>query len=199
MKIAKRRHPDRARAELLDGATILFARLGFERTSLAAVGERAGVSRGLPAYFFSDKDNLYRAVIQRATERVRQLVLATVQSQPGDASAEEVLASIVNAYIDFLAANPDAVRLLQWESLNAIRMRQPGPAVLFDEAVVLIKKALRRSGYSAVDGRLLLLSLVGMCFFPFGFAKQARRNRAFLAAYKKHVLRLVLNGIRGTR
>src|SRR5260370_20429474 len=112
MKIAKRLQPDRARAELLDGATILFARLGFERTSLAAVGERAGVSRGLPAYFFSDKDNLYRAVIQRATERVRQLVLATVQSQPGDASAEEVLAPLLNSYIAFLAPTPNALPFL---------------------------------------------------------------------------------------
>ena len=197
MRHPKRRHPDRGRAELLDAATTLFASQGFDRTSLAAVGEKAGVSRGLPAYFFRDKQSLYAAVMERATSRVRRLVLDTIVSLPGDRSAEEVLRSLVNAYIDFLAANPEAVRLLQWEYLNPLHTRQAAPVAAFDEAVVVAKRALRRSGYAGVDARLLMLSIVGMCFFPFGYAQPARRSPAFLAAYKKHVVRLLIKGIRG--
>ena len=98
---------------------------------------------------------------------------------------------------DFLAANPDAVRLLQWEYLNPLHTRQAAPAAAFDEAVVVAKRALRRSGYAGIDARLLMLSIVGMCFFPFGYARTARRSPAFLAAYKKHVVRLLIKGITG--
>ena len=192
-------HPDRGRAELLDAATALFASRGFDRASLAAVGERAGVSRGLPGYFFRDKQSLYQAVMERATSRVRQVVLDTIQSLPAARSAEEVLTALVNAYIDFLAANPEAVRLLQWEYLNPLQTRQAAPVAVFDEAVVVVKRALRRSGYTGVDGRLLLFSVVGMCFFPFAYAQTVGRSPAFVAAYKKHVVRLLFEGIQGKR
>lgn len=198
MKHPKRRHPDRGRAELLDAATSLFASLGFDRTSLAAVGEKAGVSRGLPAYFFRNKESLYRDVVQRETERVRQSVLDTVVSLPGNGSIEEVLESFVCAYIDFLTANPEAVRLLQWEYLNALPKRHTAPFAVFDQAVALVRKALKRSGNSRLDARLFMFSVVGICFFPFGFG-DVRRSPTFVAAYKKHVVRLVLDGIRGKR
>ena len=195
----KRRHPDRGRSELLDAATTLFARLGFDRTSLAAVGEEAGVSRGLPGYFFRDKQSLYHAVMERATSRVRQVVLDSVESLPADRPAEEVLTLFINAYIDFLAANPEAVRLLQWEYLNPLQARQAAPVTVFDEAVEVVKRALKRSGYTGIDARLLMFSIVGMCFFPFGYSSTVGRSSAFVVAYKKHVVRLALEGIRGQR
>jgi TetR/AcrR family transcriptional regulator len=199
MKSSKRRHPDRGRAELLDAATTLFAGLGFDRTSLAAVGEKAGVSRGLPGYFFRDKQRLYQAVMERATSRVRQVVLDTVESLPANRSAEDVLRSFVDTYIDFLSAHPEAVRLLQWEYLNPPQTRQVAPVAAFDGAVIVVKRALRTSGYAGIDARLLMFSVVGMCFFPFGYGSTVVRSPAFVAAYKKHVVRLVLKGIRGKR
>src|SRR5215475_11951109 len=99
----ERRHPAVARRELLAAATKLFARHGPERTSLAAVGVEAGVSRGLPAYFFGSKENLYRAVFQHAAEKVRSCVLSAMQSTSADAPIEEVLKSLVDAYLAFLS------------------------------------------------------------------------------------------------
>lgn len=195
----KRRDPEQGKIELLDAATKLFARLGFERTSLAAVGEAAGVSRGLPAYFFGSKEALFHAVFERATEQVRACVLSAPKSLPDRAPIEQVLKSIIDSYLDFLDANPDAVRLLQWESLNPGGRRQKAPTVVFDDTVELVEQALLRSGYTHVNGRFLLLSVVGMCFFPFGTVDFFRRKPQMLSAYKEHVLSMVLNGIRGVR
>lgn len=195
----KRRDPVLARSELLKAATKLFARFGPERTSLAAVGEGAGVSRGLPAYFFGNKESLYCAVLKHATEQVRKCVLSTAQTQSVDVPIEEVLKSIIDAYLDFLDANPDAVRLLQWESLKLPDRRVRAPGGLFDDAVVLVDGALQRSGYTRVNARFLLLSIVGMCFFPFGTVSTFKRKPKMLSLYKKHVLEIVLDGIRGKR
>ncbi|MGB6133246.1 MAG: helix-turn-helix domain-containing protein [Acidobacteriaceae bacterium] len=50
------RNADRSRTAILQAAEELFAEHGPNGASLAEIGERAGVSRGLPSYFFSDKE-----------------------------------------------------------------------------------------------------------------------------------------------
>ena len=55
--------PD-ARRAVLDSARELFAELGFERTTMRAVGARAGVDPALIYHYFGDKDGLLSAVIE---------------------------------------------------------------------------------------------------------------------------------------
>jgi AcrR family transcriptional regulator len=57
---------------VMRAAAELIAELGIERTSLRGVGERAGVSRAMPAYHFGSKDGL----ITRIAERGHDLTLA---------------------------------------------------------------------------------------------------------------------------
>jgi len=199
MSSRKRRDRDASEAEILATASELFAKNGFERTSLADVGAAAGVSRGLPAYFYKDKENLYFAVFKRASEQVRKCVLSTIQALPAHAPIEQVLGSIVESYLDFLDGNPNAVRLLQWESLNPPGRRLKAPSMLFEDAVVVVEQAVKRSDHTGVDARFLLLSIVGMCFFPFGTVNTFKGKPRMLSAYKKHVLDVVMNGIRGPR
>jgi len=199
MSSRKRRDRDASEAEILATASELFAKNGFERTSLADVGAAAGVSRGLPAYLYKDKENLYFAVFKRASEQVRKCVLSTVQALPAHAPIEQVLGSIVESYLDFLDGNPNAVRLLQRESLKPPGRRLKAPSMLFEDAVVVVEQAVKRSGHTGVDARFLLLSIVGMCFFPFGTVNTFKGKPRMLSAYKKHVLEVVMNGIRGAR
>jgi AcrR family transcriptional regulator len=58
----------RSQAEraLLDAATVLFARRGVDRTSLADVGEHAGYSRGLVNHHFGSKAALVERLAQRS-------------------------------------------------------------------------------------------------------------------------------------
>lgn len=51
------------RADILDAARELFAQNGFERTTMRAVGERAGVDPALISHWFGNKDGLLAAVI----------------------------------------------------------------------------------------------------------------------------------------
>ena len=68
----KERNAARSREAILDAAEELFADRGYDATSLTDVGAAAGVSRGTPGYFFGGKEQLYRAVLERCLERVRQ-------------------------------------------------------------------------------------------------------------------------------
>ncbi|MDA9292888.1 TetR/AcrR family transcriptional regulator [bacterium] len=54
---------------LIEAATELFADRGYASTTLAAIGDRAGYSRGLVTTRFGNKENLAWAVASRAAQR----------------------------------------------------------------------------------------------------------------------------------
>src|SRR5262245_20297265 len=73
----------RSRSEeaLLDAAAELIAERGVEGASLASIGDRAGVSRGLPIHHFGSKDALVSRLAQKAQERISATTLAMLQKQ----------------------------------------------------------------------------------------------------------------------
>jgi AcrR family transcriptional regulator len=191
-----RRLAEESKARILDAAAGLFARNGFDRTSLADVGEAAGVSRGLPTYFFGTKERLYSAVTERMREHVQQLVRTAV-ADSRSRTIDEVLERSVSAFIDYLAANPQIVRLLQWEFLHAPGTpRQEAPVSLFYDTAAVLGQALNAGGIQDVDPIHLLLSIVGMSFFPFTAVDENLVDGEFIETRKQHVLKLLLGGIK---
>jgi AcrR family transcriptional regulator len=62
------------REQVLAAAARVFARNGFHATSLEAVAEEAGFSRGAVYYNFSDKEELFLELLdRRCTERAQDL------------------------------------------------------------------------------------------------------------------------------
>ena len=62
------------RQQVLAAAARVFARNGFHATSLEAVAEEAGFSRGAVYYNFSDKEELFLELLdRRCTERAQDL------------------------------------------------------------------------------------------------------------------------------
>jgi len=57
--------PD-SRTGILDAAELLFARRGFQSTTIKAIAGAAGVNTALLYYYFPDKQGLYHAVLERA-------------------------------------------------------------------------------------------------------------------------------------
>lgn len=60
---------DESRRRILDAAEALFGERGFDRTSLADVARRSGISRGSIPWHFGDKNGLLVAVYERAVDR----------------------------------------------------------------------------------------------------------------------------------
>jgi AcrR family transcriptional regulator len=92
---------------LLKAAAELIAERGFERASLRSIGERAGVSRAMPAYHFGSKDALVARLVQRATEGTVLAAADAVERDEPDvepASTLEILRVIIETYLDSLAA-----------------------------------------------------------------------------------------------
>jgi len=113
----------RSRSEdaLLDAAAEVVAERGIQGASLASIGGRAGVSRGLPTHHFGSKDALVTQLAERAQTRIG---LAMFEAQRrhaeryGELTALDEILVGVDAYLElFEDPGPDQRALLvMWGS-----------------------------------------------------------------------------------
>lgn len=89
------------REQILDAATRAFARAGFSATGLDEIAAEAGISHVILYRHFDSKAALYRAVLDRACQRLAQ---ATGADDFGD--------DAIPALLRAAAADPDGFRLL---------------------------------------------------------------------------------------
>jgi TetR/AcrR family transcriptional regulator len=200
------RDPERSRAAILDAAEHLFAEQGYDATSLNQVGTTAGVSRGTPGYFFRSKAELYQAVLERSFAEVRDAVRAgRARALASNESAETILAGAVSDYFDFLAARPNFVRLIEREALSGSRLPH-GVSHLSagQEALAAISVELGLDDAPSGEAAQLLLSIISLCWFPMIHARTVApavgvrlEDRDEIERRKRHVIDLVLHGIRG--
>lgn len=93
----------RTRARLLDAASTVFARRGFEGASLNEIAEEAGFTKGAVYSNFSGKDDLFAAVLEtRLTERMRAVQAAFEEAE----SLQDVRTS-GHAIAELFAADPE--------------------------------------------------------------------------------------------
>jgi TetR/AcrR family transcriptional regulator len=201
------RNPERSRAAILDAAERLFARQGYDATSLNQVGASAGVSRGTPGYFFGSKADLYQAVLDRSFAEVREAVReGRARALASNESSETILAGAVSDYFDFLAARPNFVRLIEREALSGTRLPdRVSHLSAGQEALAAMSIELGLDDTPSGEAAQLLLSIISLCWFPLIHARTvapavgvALENGAELERRKRHVIGLVLHGIRGS-
>ncbi len=203
----RERNAARSREAILDAAEQLFAERGYDATSLTDVGAAAGVSRATPGYFFGGKEQLYRAVLERCLERVRQAVRSGRERALASREPPEVvLAGVVGEYFDFILANPAFVRLLEREALDGGRQLATLPPHLeaAQEALGAIVTELAFPPSEQAEARQLLISMLALSWFHVVHAPTVIRalglsagDPGFLEERRRHVVNLVVQGLRG--
>ena len=199
------RNPERSRAAILDAAERLFADQGYDATSLNQVGTAAGVSRGTPGYFFGSKTDLYQAVLDRSFADVREAVReGRARALASNESPDTILAGAVSDYFDFLAARPNFVRLIEREALSGGRLPHGASLSAGQEALAAISAELGLDDSPSGEASQLLLSIISLCWFHLihgqtvAPAVGVRLDDADdLERRKRHVISLVLHGLRG--
>lgn len=190
----------RSRQAILDSAVGLFAERGYAATTMAEVAAGAGLSRGAPAYFFNSKEELYRAALGRAFAETLTLI---VSFPLGEGDLEGTLEAGIGAYLDFLAARPNFVRLVVRECLEGGRFLQGLPdhvAAITAAMGALVGQSERGGLRGDVDPAHLILSAISLCWFPMIAVPLvedlglAPGTATFLRARKEQVARLVSRG-----
>jgi AcrR family transcriptional regulator len=94
-----------SQAALLDAAAELIAERGVDGASLASIGERAGVSRGLPTHHFGSKDALVARLSRRAQDGISRATLKALERAEqslDEVSAIELLHLTVDSYQELI-------------------------------------------------------------------------------------------------
>ncbi|MES2459136.1 MAG: TetR/AcrR family transcriptional regulator [Armatimonadota bacterium] len=140
----------RARAEtrtnLVNAGLRLFARLGYDSTSVKQIAQEAGVAQGLLYHYFESKEKLLQAIFQISMEDVRRSFAAA-----GAIGSSSALEQLIRASFRIVQENQEF-----WRLSYALRMQ---PAVLGSLAEPLaewtteilgtLERLLRDAGYPA--------------------------------------------------
>ncbi len=197
------RNPEASQEAILVAAEACFAEKGYSGTSIQDIATNANVSRGTPSYFFGSKEGLYKAVLDRAFEAIRQLNAKSVSSaRAKGADARGIFAEVISNYIDFLAAHPNFMRLLQWETLSGMKIVPDMPSQLLgiQEAIDVMSEQLLDVSHNEL--RHLLISVIALAWFPFAHKDTLLKSlgldpydATFIKDRKEHIVNLLINGI----
>ena len=111
----------RSEEALLDAAAELVAERGVDGASLASIGGRAGVSRGLPTHHFGSKDTLVARLAQRSQERIASAMMATLESHSlrvQELSGLDLVYQSVDSYLELFErpSTDERALLVMWGS-----------------------------------------------------------------------------------
>ncbi|MGF7060583.1 TetR/AcrR family transcriptional regulator [Brassicibacter mesophilus] len=115
----KRRDAELSKKNILHAAETLFAQKGYHLTTLADIAELSGVSRTTPSYFFENKEQLYKKVIENLIEDEKNYVNTLILKE-GELTVE-ALKTILSRHIDYTFKHPNLTKILVAESLNENR------------------------------------------------------------------------------
>jgi TetR/AcrR family transcriptional regulator len=208
-KKRKRRDSQKSAKRLLLAAAEVFAERGPDATTVDEVCQKAGLNKRMIYHYFGSKAGLYREVLKYVYEKFLSLEveLAAMLLRP-----EELLNAVVSKYIDFLHEHPDFVRILGYENLNEGRVARElnlagGKSKILEALRLLVEQGQARGRFRRdVDLDELLISIFGLCFFPFSNRHTMSEilghsiiTKPRLKQRKAHVVQLLLMGLYNNR
>jgi TetR/AcrR family transcriptional regulator len=129
-KPVRPRDANTSRQAILDAAENEFANLGFGGARIDKIAQESGYNKSLIFQYFTDKANLYSAVINRIRERLDKDFLeqfGSALSEPLDQTrTHELIAQSIRLIFNQLIRYPNARRLFAWsasEGWNTYNLR----------------------------------------------------------------------------
>ncbi|WP_032379219.1 TetR/AcrR family transcriptional regulator [Rhodococcoides fascians] len=112
--VKRRRNSDLTRHNILEVATEEFADKGFAGARIDEIAERTHTTKRMLYYYFTDKEGLYKAVLERSYLRIRERERAVDVKGLGPVEAIRAIASLT---FDHHEQNPDFIRLVSTENI----------------------------------------------------------------------------------
>jgi TetR/AcrR family transcriptional regulator len=101
-------------AKILDAAEFVFGHFGFRGATTALIAKKAGIAKPHIYYYFEDKEDLYRAILERAMNMwARELETLDTASD-----IQTILIRYIHKKVDFSRDHPDLSRLYANEVIS---------------------------------------------------------------------------------
>ena len=163
------RDPEQTRARILAAAKAEFARVGLGGARVDQIAALAGANKRMLYYYFGNKDDLFRAVLEATYEHIRESEKALHLDEVDPLEAiRRLVAFTWNYYLD----HPEFLSLLNSENLHRAehlkqstkvrRMHSPFVAMIGDIVERGRAAGVFRDGVDAVQ---LYISIAGLAYF----------------------------------
>src|SRR3989454_9540298 len=151
------------RTQLIEIARAVFAKRGFEATSVEEIAERAKVSKPIVYEHFGGKEGLYAVVVDREMEHVVALISEAISS----GSARERLEQAALAFLTYVKDEPDGFAVLSRDA--PVTTASGGMSGLLNEVAdrvgSVFTAAFKEAGYDQKAAPIYAQALVGMVTF----------------------------------
>lgn len=151
------------RIRLLDAAVEVFGTTGYRTATVEKVCSEAGLTKRYFYESFSNSEGLLMAAYGRATDAMRENILAGAQAEAD--STEQVLRGALTGFFTFVAENPESARIAFVEILGVsptVDALYRKTTTSFSETVLQVAEAAGSSrGLAGPNRRTLAMGLVG--------------------------------------
>lgn len=192
------------RERILRKALSLFAKKGFSGVSVDEVVTAAKVNKRMVYHYFSSKQGLYAAALERVFGQLAALEAGVFTDAPTPGAALERLLIL---YFNFLREHPEFVSLLLWENLQGGRHLEALPAAVTKAPILDALGRVIDEGIASgeirpgTDKRHMLINLIGLCMIYYSNHHTLTRtvgldldSPATLQAGLDHALALLRHG-----
>jgi AcrR family transcriptional regulator len=128
------------RAQIVEAAIDTIAEVGYARASLARIGERIGISKGLIGYHFAGKDELINQVASEIVEQMKAYMILRILAEAE--SGPRFLRAYIGSSLAFMQEHRNyMVAMVEISRGSADGQQQIGGV---DEAVRILEQHLAR-------------------------------------------------------
>ncbi|SDH75316.1 TetR/AcrR family transcriptional regulator [Mucilaginibacter sp. P25] len=151
---------------LLEGAEELFARYGFDGTSIRLIAKKLDINSGMISYYFGSKEALYLEIFKN---RLIQITAEISEFDRFELDAEEKLRGYLLIYIKRISSNENFHRLLYNQLATH---RHPAVIAMVTEARVhiyqfllkIISSGIQTGQFKSIDAEIFALNILS--FIP---------------------------------
>jgi TetR/AcrR family transcriptional regulator len=194
--------------KIINAATEIFLQKGKDGARMQEIADKAGINKALLHYYFRSKDRLYDRVFETLVESFFERILDAILETE---DAEQFIKGFVEKYVDALAERPELIRFIAWEIgqgasnfskiAHTVFTRRGFSEIPFPQK---IQQAINKGDIRPLDPVHLMLSLIGMCLYPFLASVIVEKifpgvevsSAAFIKHRKEEILNLIWQGIR---
>jgi AcrR family transcriptional regulator len=160
---------EETRANILEVAAFEFADKGLAGARIDEIAEKTASSKRMIYYYFGGKDELYRAVLERAYATIRTREAAeNFEALP----AADALKAQVEHTFDYHAEHPDFVRLVMNENIlhgahigHVQGLQERNRSVIASLKAILDKGASEGVFRGGLDPVHLHMTITALCFY----------------------------------
>lgn len=197
------RDAELTRSAILDAAEEEFVKSGLSGARTDAIASRTGVTKAMIYYYFSSKEALYQAVLERAFATKISDIQQIVDSVK---KPEEALRDILEYFLSHAEHNPNISGILFHEAMQnqGKYYKQIGLLSLYEKVAEVLEDGIKSGAFRRLDPMHTAVNIIGLSAFYFCAHENLKHlwpgktmlSPAMIEQHKQEATKLIMAGVR---